>query len=146
MPSHILQKVIELTAERTALSKDMVASQLQHLKKWQVDTRSTDYCLTRTFDFETFEQATRFVHEIGKQTKNTKHLPILEVKKLGVTVTVWSPEVRGLHQSDFIVAATCDEIYDNWEAIIGEYDVIDVTSAESFPASDSPNYSSDDPS
>jgi pterin-4a-carbinolamine dehydratase len=133
-----VKKVIALTAEDTPLTEEMVKSQLEYLSNWKVDRSEEGFQLKRFYEFPDFQQATQFVYEIGKRLCGAKLLPRIELIENVVSVAWLSPEARGLHPMDFIMAATTDEVFGDWATITGVRDKVDEASEESFPASDPP--------
>jgi pterin-4a-carbinolamine dehydratase len=133
-----VKKVIALTAEDTPLTEEMVKSQLAYLSNWKVDKSVEGFQLKRFYEFPDFLQGAQFVFEIGKKISNAKLLPQIELTENVVSVAWLSPESRGLHPLDFIMAATTDEVFADWAKIIGGQDKVDQAVKESFPASDPP--------
>ena len=136
-----LQNCVELTAESTALDRDMVESNLQHLDDWQLVTGDEGYRLRRTFEFDDFSEAVQFLSELAERATRQSHFPQVELHESQLTLMWWSPQVQGLHQNDFIMAATTDDCYDRWDIISGKRDSVEQASDESFPASDPPAWS-----
>jgi len=133
-----LKKVIALTAEDTPLTEEMVKSQLEYLSNWKVDKSVEGFQLKRFYEFPDFLQGAQFVCEIATKISNAKLLPHIELTENVVSVAWLSPESRGLHPLDFIMAATTDEVFADWAKIIAGQDKVDQAVKESFPASDSP--------
>lgn len=133
-----LEKVIAISTNDSQLSEDLIESLMQQVEHWNLIKSTQGYQLQRNFDFDSFFEASRFVHEIGKRTRTSKHFPHITLTEQQVSVTWWTPQVQGLHQNDFVMALTTDEIYDDWDAVSSKRDVVDEASDESFPASDPP--------
>src|SRR5687768_2961464 len=100
-----VKKVIALTAEDTPLTAEMVKSQLEYLSNWNVDKSEEGFQLKRTYEFPDFLQGAQFIYEIGKQISGAKLLPRIELSENIVSVAWLSPQSRGLHPMDFIMAA-----------------------------------------
>lgn len=132
------QDCIEITAEETALDNNTIANNLQHLDDWSLIQGDDGYQLQRTFEMPDFERATQFVQEIGKAASEQRHVPSLQLDNQQVTVTWWSPALRGLHTNDFIMAARTEAIYGRLDLMSGRRDEVQEASDESFPASDAP--------
>jgi 4a-hydroxytetrahydrobiopterin dehydratase len=134
----LLEKVIEISAEDSSLSEKMIAALMEHVKEWNVIEGTNGYQLQRTFEFKSFLDATDFVHKIGQTSQTSKHFPHVTIEDKQVTLTWWSPQVSGLHQNDFIMAGTTDEIFNEWQRKASITNAVDEASDESFPASDPP--------
>ncbi len=82
-----------------------LASQLAHWKA--VD----EHHLTRTFKFKNFRQALDFVNRVGELAEQQGHHPDLFLAWGRVDVTTWTHKIDGLTESDFILAAKIDRLY-----------------------------------
>jgi 4a-hydroxytetrahydrobiopterin dehydratase len=133
-----LNKIAELSAEESPLSQHMIEALMANVKDWNIVEGTQGYQLQRVFEFATFFEATQFVHEIGKLTQTSAHYPYISLDNRQLTVIWWSPEVRGLHQNDFVMAGATDEAYSDWCTTAGKRDMVDESVDESFPASDPP--------
>lgn len=64
--------------------------------------------LQKTFRFGDFAQALAFVNRAGAIAEEQGHHPDLLLKWGRVTVSVWTHKIKGLTESDFILAAKFD--------------------------------------
>lgn len=69
--------------------------------------------LVRTFNFANFRDALSFTSQVGEVAEAEGHHPTIETEWGRVTVTWWSRKIRGLHVSDFIMAAKTDDLLQN---------------------------------
>ena len=78
---------------------------------WDIVEREEIYRLERMFSFNNFLEAIAFTNEIGVLAEKEDHHPALLTEWGKVTVTWWTHKIRGLHQSDFIMAAKTDQYF-----------------------------------
>ena len=83
---------------------------------WQLLEREGVPRLERVFRFKNFAQALAFTNRVGELAEAEDHHPVLKTEWGKVTVTWWTHAIRGLHRNDFIMAAKCDQIYEEMPA------------------------------
>jgi 4a-hydroxytetrahydrobiopterin dehydratase len=66
--------------------------------------------ISRQFHFDLFPKALAFVNEVGKIALTQKHLPEIEIIGYDVDIRFSTPQVNGLSQNDFIMAARVSKI------------------------------------
>jgi 4a-hydroxytetrahydrobiopterin dehydratase len=76
--------------------------QNQLLRKWKV---VKSHHLEKEFKFKNFKQALTFVNRVGDLAEQQSHHPDLFLAWGLVKVTIWTHAVKGLTESDFILAA-----------------------------------------
>ena len=62
------------------------------------------------FTFNNFADALSFTNRVGALAESEGHHPVILTEWERVTVTLWTPEIRGLHRNDFIMAAKIDAL------------------------------------
>ena len=87
------------------LPPDQVRTLLGELDGWTVEQ---EYHLTRSFDFPDFAKALDFVNQVGEIAEQQQHHPDIYLAWGNVRVEVWTHKIRGLTESDFILAARVD--------------------------------------
>ena len=78
------------------------------LSDWEV---VEDHHLTRSFKFKNFRTALEFVNRVGELAEQQGHPPDLLLAWGRVDVTTWTHKIDGLTESDFILAAKIDRLY-----------------------------------
>jgi 4a-hydroxytetrahydrobiopterin dehydratase len=63
------------------------------------------------YSFNNFVEAIAFTNRVGELAEEENHHPALLTEWGKVTVTWWTHKIRGLHRSDFIMAAKTDKYY-----------------------------------
>jgi 4a-hydroxytetrahydrobiopterin dehydratase len=67
--------------------------------------------LSRLYTFENFAKALEFVNRVGNMAEEQQHHPDLFLAWGKARVDIWTHKIDGLHESDFIFAAKCDQLY-----------------------------------
>lgn len=89
----------ELTALYTQLDTEV----------WQI---IDGHRLEGTFDFEKFRDAFEFTKEVGELAEEVWHHPEIHLSWGQVVIELWTYVIDGLFETDFIVAARIDRIYE----------------------------------
>jgi 4a-hydroxytetrahydrobiopterin dehydratase len=77
----------------------------------QVDgwTAVEGHHLTKTYPFKDFAGALAFVNKVGAIAEHEQHHPDIYLAWGKVRIEIWTHKINGLTESDFILAAKCDE-------------------------------------
>ncbi len=95
-------------AER--LTSEQIAEYLPHVAGWQVVELDGVLQLERRFTFKNFTEALDFTNRVGELAESVGHHPDLLTQWGKVTVRWWTHKIKGLHRSDFIMAARTDSV------------------------------------
>ena len=93
------------------VTKEEIAEFKPQVPDWDIVEREEISRLERTFSFNNFLEAIAFTNAIGVLAEKEDHHPALLTEWGKVTVTWWTHKIRGLHQSDFIMAAKTDQYF-----------------------------------
>lgn len=66
--------------------------------------------LEKTYRFKDFREALAFTNQVGEVAEREGHHPDLHLAWGKVTLTIWTHKIDGLTESDFVLAAKCDEL------------------------------------
>jgi Pterin-4a-carbinolamine dehydratase len=86
----------------------------KYLKKvdgW--DVKSDDnktYYLLKEFKFENFQESQKFVNDVGNIAENEAHHPDIWFGWGYAKVKIFTHAIKGLHESDFVLAAKIDRL------------------------------------
>lgn len=89
-----------------AFSPQDVSTHLTALPGWQVVNDE----LTRTFKFEDFSAALRFVNCVGDLAEAASHHPNIDIRYNKVTLKLTTHDAGGLTAKDFGLAAAVDRL------------------------------------
>jgi 4a-hydroxytetrahydrobiopterin dehydratase len=81
------------------------------LPQWQVKKVEGMKRLESVFKCKNFVHALAFINKVGAVAEEENHYPLVITDWGRVTFNWWSPNIRGLHKNDFIMAAKTDELY-----------------------------------
>lgn len=66
--------------------------------------------LEKTYTFSNFKLGLLFTINVGELAEQEGHHPDIHLSYGKVTLSIWTHKVDGLTESDFILAAKCDEV------------------------------------
>jgi 4a-hydroxytetrahydrobiopterin dehydratase len=89
-----------------ALSQPEIASHLSALSAWQIQTG----VLTRTFQFEDFRSAMRFVNAVAELAESAGHHPDIDIRYNKVRLGLVTHDAGGITEKDFDLAKNADRL------------------------------------
>ncbi len=104
------QKCEACRADAPRVSDEELAELLRQIPDWAPVVRDGILQLERVFTFPDFAAALAFTNRVGALAEAAGHHPALLTEWGRVTVTWWTHKIRGLHRTDFILAARTDEV------------------------------------
>ncbi len=96
-------------ADAPRVSDDELKALLREIPDWAPVVREGILQLERVFTFSDFAQALAFTNKVGALAEEAGHHPAILTEWGKVTVTWWTHKIKGLHKTDFILAARTDE-------------------------------------
>lgn len=89
------------------LDKREIKNLIKELNGWQVVEH---HHLRKSFEFENFREALKFVNRIGELAEEQGHHPDIFFGWGHAEVSIWTHKIDGLTESDFILAAKIDAL------------------------------------
>jgi 4a-hydroxytetrahydrobiopterin dehydratase len=80
----------------------------EQLPDWKI---VEEHHIARTFSFPDFKTGLDFVNQLGAVAEQEGHHPDLCLKWGRVGVEIYTHKIRGLTESDFVMAAKIDQVY-----------------------------------
>jgi 4a-hydroxytetrahydrobiopterin dehydratase len=80
----------------------------EQLPDWKI---IEEHHIARTFSFPDFKTGLGFVNQVGAVAEQEGHHPDLCLKWGKVGVEIYTHKIRGLTESDFVMAAKIDQVY-----------------------------------
>jgi 4a-hydroxytetrahydrobiopterin dehydratase len=90
-----------------------IAPLLAQIEGWTVEANKK---LQKSFRFKNFVQAVEFVNALTQVAEQEGHHPDLYVRWGEVRVYLWTHKIDGLTESDFVMAAKIDRVYERRQA------------------------------
>ncbi len=91
--------------------KSEIHKYLKKVDGWEVKTNDDQsYYLIKDFKFKNFEESQKFVNKIGKIAEEENHHPDILFGWGYSKVKIFTHAIKGLAESDFILAAKIDKI------------------------------------
>ena len=85
-----------------------LASLQKQVDGWNV---VEEHHITKTFKFRDFREALKFVNRVGELAEEQGHHPDIFLAWGKAGITLWTHAIDGLTESDFIMAAKMDQLY-----------------------------------
>ena len=86
----------------------------KYLKKidgWNVKKNMDEnFFLEKSFKFKNFQESQKFINKVGEIAENEKHHPDIMFGWGYGTIQIFTHAIKGLAESDFILAAKIDKI------------------------------------
>lgn len=92
-------------------TEEEIAELLPQIPEWEIIEEDGIKKLTRPFKFNNFYEALSFTTKVGELTDEIGHHPTLITEWGRVTVIFFSKKIKGLHVTDFIMAAKTDSLF-----------------------------------
>ncbi len=104
------QKCDACRAGSPLVTPEEIDELMPQIPDWQIIEEKGVKRLIRTYKFSNFKEALSFTTKVGEQAEKEGHHPAILTEWGKVSVTWWSRKIKGLHKSDFIMAAKTDNI------------------------------------
>ena len=72
-----------------------------------------EHHIMKTFKFANFREALKFVNRVGELAEEQGHHPDIFLAWGRVEITTWTRKINGLTESDFILGAKIDQLYNS---------------------------------
>lgn len=95
------------------LTEKEIEPLFKQLKGWHVVNH---HHLEKKYRFKDFKGALKFTNHIGDIAEKEGHHPDILLSWGEVNVQIWTHKINGLTESDFILAAKCDEAENDWSS------------------------------
>ena len=91
--------------------KSEINKYLKKIDGWDVKSNTDEsYYLIKNFKFKNFKESQNFVNEVGDIAENEGHHPDISFGWGYCKIKIFTHSIKGLAESDFILAAKIDKI------------------------------------
>ena len=105
------KKCIACEGNIPAFDKREIHKYLKKVDGWEVKTNEDQsYFLIKEFSFKNFKESQNFVNKIGDIAEEENHHPDISFGWGYCNVKIYTHAIKGLAESDFILAAKIDRI------------------------------------
>ena len=105
------KKCVACDGSIPAFDLDEIHKYLKKIDGWDVqNNQEKNYHLTKEFKFKNFKESQNFVNKIGNMAEEESHHPDISFGWGYCKVTIFTHAIKGLAESDFILAAKIDKI------------------------------------
>ena len=94
------------------VTDDEVVELMPQVPGWAIVESDGVKMIERVFKFKNFVEALAFTNNVGELAESENHHPAIVTEWGSVKVTWWTHKIKGLHKSDFVMAAKAGKIYD----------------------------------
>ena len=77
---------------------------------WEVKSEDGNFYLIKGFSFKNFKESQNFINKVGEIAENENHHPDLSFGWGYCKIKIFTHAIKGLAESDFILAAKIDKI------------------------------------
>ena len=90
---------------------DEIHKYLKKVDGWNVESSDQkDYYITKDFKFENFIESQKFVNKVSETAEKENHHPDISFGWGYCKIKIFTHAIKGLAESDFILAAKIDQI------------------------------------
>ena len=104
------KKCIACSGDMPTLTESSIQELNNKIKNWNVVKEDQVFKLTKYFKFENFEKSLSFINQVSIIAETEGHHPDLSFGWGYANIIIFTHAVKGLTESDFILAAKIDQV------------------------------------
>lgn len=108
MSNLLSKKCIPCSIATDPLNKEEIEKFFKELKDGWIIVE--DKQIEKTYKFKDFKEALDFTNLVGELAESEGHHPVIYLAWGRVGIKLWTSNIEGLHENDFILAAKIDEL------------------------------------
>ena len=99
-----------LRRKYTSFDKSEIHKYLKKVDGWEVKSDDGNFYLIKEFSFKNFKESQNFINKVGDIAERENHHPDLSFGWGYCKIKIFTHAIKGLAESDFILAAKIDKI------------------------------------
>tara|TARA_B100000575_G_scaffold291650_1_gene298090 strand:+ start:838 stop:1176 length:339 start_codon:yes stop_codon:yes gene_type:complete len=105
------KKCVACSGDIPPFDKSEIHKYLKKIDGWEVKSNNDEsFYLIKDFRFENFEKSQKFVNKVGNIAEEENHHPDITFGWGYCKIKIFTHAIKGLAESDFILAAKIDKI------------------------------------
>ena len=105
------KKCIPCSGEISSFDISEIHKYLKKVDGWDVKKNEDEsYFIEKNFKFKNFAETQKFINKVGNIAENENHHPDIIFGWGYATIKIFTHKIKGLVESDFILAAKIDNI------------------------------------
>ena len=105
------KKCVACDGNIPAFDKSEIHKYLKKVDGWNVEKdKDQNFFLTKNFKFKNFKESQKFINKVGDISEEENHHPDISFGWGYCKIKIFTHAIKGLAESDFILAAKIDEI------------------------------------
>ena len=106
-----IKKCVPCEGDIPPFDKTEIHKYLKKVDGWDVKSNNDkSYYLTKDFKFKNFLESQKFVNKVGEISEHENHHPDISFGWGYCRIKIFTHAIKGLAESDFILAAKIDKI------------------------------------
>ena len=105
------KKCVPCTGDIPGFNISEIHKYLKMIDGWEVKSdESNIYYLIKHFKFKNFSESQKFINKVGEIAESEGHHPDIWFGWGYAKIKIFTHAIKGLHESDFILAAKIDQL------------------------------------
>ena len=105
------KKCIPCSGEIPPFTEEEINNFLTKVKSWSCKKNDdNNFYLTKDLKFKNFEESLNFINKVSEVAETENHHPDLKFGWGYANITIFTHAIKGLAESDFVLAAKIDDI------------------------------------
>lgn len=106
----LAQKKCKSVEHAAPLDPLQIEEMMTYVPEWDLVVLAESLAIRRRFKFKNFKEALDFVKQVGELAEEQNHHPDISLGWGFAEFTLYSHDIQGLHENDFIIAAKIDQL------------------------------------
>ena len=104
------KKCVPCEGNIPAFDKSEIHKYLKKVDGWDVNSDDGNFYLIKKFSFKNFKESQEFINKVGNIAESENHHPDISFGWGYCKIKIFTHAIKGLAESDFVLAAKIDKI------------------------------------